>query len=156
MHRWLLLGWLFLRWLLLRWLLLAASWMAAYFESVKKCWLFCWLWASQKTTLQHNSLRRSCMPEQLSGLLLHVTNTPPRLLKLVKVSISSELYPDCFLLSVFLDCSGIQFFDSPPTRSFFLTQSVRLPLVIYLSLCSAYVTYIPCQQSPGASRPTLT
>ena len=33
--------------------------------------------------------------------------------------------------------SGIQFFDSPP----FPTQSVRLPLVTYPSLCSTCVTY---------------
>ena len=38
-------------------------------------------------------------------------------------------------------CLGIQFFDSPP----FPTQSVRLPLVNYPSLCSTCVTYrIPC------------
>ena len=34
-------------------------------------------------------------------------------------------------------CLGIQFFDSPP----FPTQSVRLPLVTYPSLCSTCVTY---------------
>ena len=33
--------------------------------------------------------------------------------------------------------SGIQFFDSPP----FPTQSVRLPLATYPSLCSTCVTY---------------
>ena len=33
--------------------------------------------------------------------------------------------------------SGIQFFDSPP----FPTQSVRLPLVTYPSLCSTCMTY---------------
>ena len=38
-------------------------------------------------------------------------------------------------------CLGIQFFDSPP----FPTQSVRLPLVTYPSLCSTCVTYrMPC------------
>ena len=37
--------------------------------------------------------------------------------------------------------SGIQFFDSPP----FPTQSVRLPLVTYPSLCSTCMTYrTPC------------
>ena len=56
-----------------------------------------------------------------------------------KVSTSSELYPDYF--RYFALCSGIQFFYLPP----FLTQSVRLPLVTYLSLCSTYVTYrTPC------------
>ena len=40
-------------------------------------------------------------------------------------------------------CLGIQFFDSPPTP--FPTQSVRLPLVTYPSLCSTCVTYrTPC------------
>ena len=34
-------------------------------------------------------------------------------------------------------CLGIQFFDSPS----FQTQSVRLPLVTYPSLCSTSVTY---------------
>ena len=34
-------------------------------------------------------------------------------------------------------CLGIQFFDLPP----FPTQSVRLPLVTYPSLCSTCVTY---------------
>ena len=54
------------------------------------------------------------MPEQLSGLLIHVTGIPLWLLRLVKVSTSSELYPDCFRLPTFLDCSGIQFFYSFP------------------------------------------
>ena len=46
------------------------------------------------------------------------------------------------LLSVaYFSCSGIQFFNSPP----FLTQSVRLPLVTYPSLCSICATYrMPC------------
>ena len=52
------------------------------------------------------------MPEQLSGLLVHVTGTPPWLPRLVKVSTSSELYTDCFQLPTFR--SGIQFFDLPP------------------------------------------
>ena len=37
----------------------------------------------------------------------------------------------------FFECLGIQFFNSLP----FLTQSVRLPLVTYPSLCSTYATY---------------
>ena len=38
-------------------------------------------------------------------------------------------------------CLGIQFFDSP----LFPTQSVRLPLVTYPSLCSTCMTYrTPC------------
>ena len=52
------------------------------------------------------------MSEDLFGLLIHVTGTPTWLVRPVKVSTSSELYPDCFLLPTF--CSGIQFFDSPP------------------------------------------
>ena len=52
------------------------------------------------------------MPEHLSGLLIRVSGTPPWLLRPVKVSISSELYSDCFWLPTF--CSGIQFFDSLP------------------------------------------
>ena len=84
------------------------------------------------------------MPMQLSGLLIHATSTPPWLLRPVKVSTSSELYPNYFWLPTFLDCSGIQFFDSPP----FPTQSVRLPLVTYPSLCSISVTYrTPCHAS---------
>ena len=71
-------------------------------------------WAIQRTTLQLNSLRRNWMPEQLSGLLIHVTSTPPWLFRPVKASTSSELYPNCFRCSTFLDCSGIQFFDSLP------------------------------------------
>ena len=45
----------------------------------------------------------------------------------------------CLSNSYFLltGCLGIQFFDSPP----FPTQSVRLPLVTYPSLCSTCVTY---------------
>ena len=42
---------------------------------------------------------------------------------------------------LFTGCLGIQFFDSPP----FPTQSVRLPLLTYPSLCSTCVTYrTPC------------
>ena len=69
---------------------------------------------SENLTLQQNSFRWNWMPEQTSGLLIHVTGTPPWLLRLVNVSTSSELYSDCFRLPTFLDCLGIQFFDSPP------------------------------------------
>ena len=41
------------------------------------------------------------------------------------------------LFFFFFECLGIQFFNSLP----FLTQSVRLPLVTYPSLCSTYATY---------------
>ena len=53
------------------------------------------------------------MPGQFSGLLFDATGTPPWFLRPVKVSTSSEFYPDCFRLPTFLDCSDIQFFDSP-------------------------------------------
>ena len=53
------------------------------------------------------------MPKQFSGLLFHATGTSPWLLRPVKVSTSSELYPVYFWLPTFLYCPGIQFFDSP-------------------------------------------
>ena len=89
------------------------------------------------------------MPEQLSGLLIHATNTPSWLLKPVKVFTSPELYPDFFRLPAFLNCSGILFFDSHPFSQ--LSQSTvrgRLPLVTYPSLCSTYVTYKIPWRSP--------
>ena len=78
------------------------------------------------------------MPEQLSEHLIHVTGTPPWLLRPVKVSTSSELYPDYFRLPTFLNVQASSFL-------ILLTQSVRLPLVTYPSLCSTCVTYrTPC------------
>ena len=77
------------------------------------------------------------MPEQLSGQLIHVTGTPPWLLGPVKVSTSSELYSDYFRLPTFLNVQASSFFVHSP----FPTQSVRLPLVTYPSLCSTCVTY---------------
>ena len=116
----------------------------ADFEQVEK------IKTSQKLALQ-NSLRRNWMPEQLSGLLIHVTGTPPWLLRSVKVSTSSELYPDCFWLPAFLDCSGIQFL----IHLLFLTQSVRLPLVTYPWLYIAYMIYkMPCYASGQQALPT--
>ena len=56
----------------------------------------------------------------------HVTGTPPWLLRPVKVSTSSELYPDTWLFFVF-ECIGIQFFNS-------LTCDLR--------------DTMPCQRSP--------
>ena len=73
------------------------------------------------------------MPEQLSGQLIHVTGTPPWLLRPVKVSTSCELYPDYFRLPTFRNVQASRFL-------ILLTQSVRLP-----SLCSTCVTYrTPC------------
>ena len=43
--------------------------------------------------------------------LPHVTSTPPWLLRSMRVSTSSELYPDTWLFFVF-ECIGIQFFNS--------------------------------------------
>ena len=49
-------------------------------------------------------------------------------------------------------CLGIRFLDSPP---FFSTQLVRLPLVTYLSLWSACVTYrTPCHSIGDQWLPT--
>ena len=44
--------------------------------------------------------------------LLGVTRTPPWLLRPMRVSTSSELYPDTWLVFVFFECIGIQFFNS--------------------------------------------
>ena len=77
------------------------------------------------------------MPEQLSGQLIHATGTPPWLLRPVKVSTNSELYPDYFRLPTFLNVLASSFLIHSP----FPTQSVRLPLVTYPSLCSTCVTY---------------
>ena len=91
------------------------------------------------------------MPEQLSGQLIHVTSTPPWLLRPVKVSTSSELYPDYFRLPTFLNVYASNFL----IHSSFLTQSVRLPLVTYTSQCSTCVTYrTPCHASAHQVLPT--
>ena len=76
------------------------------------------------------------MPGQLSRLLFHATNTSPWLFRPAKVSNSSKHYPGYFRLPTFLHFPGIQFFLFTP----FLTQSDRLPLVTYPSLCSTCVT----------------
>ena len=57
-----------------------------------------------------NSLRRNWVPELLSGQLIHVTGTPPGLLRPFKVSTSSELYPDYFRLPTFLNDQASSFF----------------------------------------------
>ena len=128
-----------------------------------------WIWAiktdgyfsnfdTKILTLQQNSLTRNWMPEQLSGLLINATRTPPWLLRSEKVSTSSELYPDylrlsSFLYSYWLASHQYFFFNS------FAIMSVRLPLITYPSLCSTYVIYrtpchaighqmLPKQQSP--------
>ena len=82
------------------------------FGQVKNWWFFFLTLSKSKTHPTVNSLRKNWMPEQFSRLLVHATGTPPWLLIPVKVSTSSELYTNYFWLSTFLDCSGIQFFDS--------------------------------------------
>ena len=82
----------------------------------------------------------------------HASSTPPWLLRPVKVSTSFELYPNYFWLPIPLHCSSTQFF----WFNFFSTQSVRLPLFIYPSLCSTSVTYrVPCHVSGHQMLPTL-
>ena len=130
-----------------------ALWMADYFEQVKKCWVFSWIWASQKFTLHQNSFRRNWTPEQLSGLLIHVTATPPWFLRLVKVSTSSKLYLDCFQLPTF--CSGIQFFYLPPFPNTASQTTFGYLLLTVQHLCDLQDA-MPRHWSPSASHPTLT
>ena len=91
------------------------------------------------------------MPEKLSGILIHATGTPPWLHRPVKVSTSSELYPNFFRLPTFFDSSGIQFYDSPPSHLGYLW----LPTLTVQHLCDLQDT-IPCMRSPDASHPILT
>ena len=65
--------------------------------------------------------------------LPHVTGTPPWLLRPMRVSTSSELYPDTWRF-FFFECIGIQFFNSltcdlwdtmPCQRSLTLTLTPR-------------------------------
>ena len=129
---------------------MAASWMAA--PGISACWMatFCWwsiywLWASQKLTLQQNSLRRNCMSEQLSGLLIHAAGTPRWILRPVKVSTSSSSTATSFDYLPFLIVQASSFLIYPSL----LTQSVKLPLVTLQDTMS-------CQRSPHASQPTFT
>ena len=109
---------------------------------------------SKNLTLQQNSIRRNWMSEQLSGVLIHVTGTPPWLLRLVKVSTSSELYPDCFRLPTVFDCSGIQFLIH---LSF--PNLVSYGTFGYLPLTAQYLCHLreamPHHWSPATSHPTL-
>ena len=43
----------------------------------------------------------------VSGLLFHATGTPPHLLRYVKASSSSELYPGCFRLLYFCQAFSV-------------------------------------------------
>ena len=111
--------------------------------SIKIILPFCWLWTSQKRllfllTLGNKKLpRTNWMRQQLSGELIHVTGTPPWLLRPFKVSTSSGLYPDYFRLPTFFNVQASSFLIYSP----FPTQLVRLHLVTYTSLCSTCVTY---------------
>ena len=95
------------------------------------------IWASQKLTLQQNCLRRNWVLEQLSGLLTHATGSHPGF---------SDLWRSPPVLSSTLVTFGGVVFLIVQASSFFihfhfLTQSIRLPLVTYPSLCSTFVTY---------------
>ena len=96
------------------------------------------------------------MPNQmeLSGLFFHTTNTPPWLFRLVKVSTSSELYPDYFHLHTFFDCQAFSFLIH---LSFSNTVSQAtfgyLPLAVQC-LCDLR-DIIPRHWSPGASHPAF-
>ena len=81
--------------------------------------------------------------------LPHVNGTPPWLLRPMRVSTSSELYPNTWVF--FFECIGIQFFNSltcdlrdamPRQRSLTLTltpylgkQRISLGVTIILSIC---------------------
>ena len=94
--RWLLLGWLLLGWLLLRWLLLSIS---ADFEQVKN--YFADFEQVKKTNSKTpvGETRYLCI--FLFRPLPHVTGTSPWLLRPMRVSTSSELYPDTGLFFCF-------------------------------------------------------
>ena len=81
--------------------------------------------------------------------LPHVTGTPPWLLRPMRVSTSSELYPDTWLF--FFECIGIQFFNSltcdlrtpcharghlhSHSHSYLGKQCISLGVTIILSMC---------------------
>ena len=88
--------------------------MAATGDRFLNC-LFCWIWVSWWSFCWHwwsQELMVILLILQKSNLTLQQNSHRP-----VKVSTNSELYPDYFRLPTFLDCSGIQFFDSPPQHS---------------------------------------
>ena len=58
---------------------------------------------------EQNSLGRNRIPRHFLRPLPCVTGTPPQLLRPVRVSTSSELYPD----TGFVKCLSFQFFNSP-------------------------------------------
>ena len=92
------------------------------------------------------------MPEQLSGLLIHAIGTPPWLLTPVKVSTSSELYPDYFWLPTFFACSSIQFFDSPPFSQQSHLGYLCLLAPHFAGTCVTYITL--CHASDHQVLPT--
>ena len=104
------------------------------------------IFCKSKLILQRNSLRRNLMPGQLSGLFNHATSTSPWILRPVKVSISSELYPKYFRLSTFLDCSDIQFFHSPP-----FPNTVSQATFGYLPLTAQHLCDLQNTMRPASS-----
>ena len=106
---------MFFRWLLLRWLLLTFS-------------------------LGKSPLRETGCLSNFFGYS-NVTGTPTWLLRLVKVSTSSELYPNTSVAYFFLIAQASSFLIHPS----FPIQSFRPPVVTCSSLCSTSVTCrTPC------------
>ena len=81
------------------------------------------------------------------------TGIPPWLLGPMRVSTSSELYPDTGLF-LFFECLGIQFLIHPPTP-----DTVSQATYGYLPLTVQHLCYLwgamPRQRSPGAFPPTV-
>ena len=76
-----------------------------------------------KISHQQNSIGRNRIPRHFLRPLPCVTDTPPQLLRPVRVSTGSELYPD----TGFFECLRIQFFNSPAPM--LLTGRHAMPVV---------------------------
>ena len=76
-----------------------------------------------KISHQQNSIGRNRIPRHFLRPLPCVTGTPPQLLRPVRVSTGSELYPD----TGFFECLRIQFFNSPAPM--LLTGRHAMPVV---------------------------
>ena len=92
--------------------------MFADFEQVKKCSSYFAGFGQAKIILLTLNKSKKLPREKSDAYafflfrpLPHVTGTPPWLLRPMRVSTSSELYPDTWLIFVF-ECIGIQFFNS--------------------------------------------
>ena len=126
---------------------MTASRMVTYFEQVKKCWLFCWLWASQKikptSELPWEKLDAwAFFGHHLMSVALHpgfsgLWKSPPAL--------SSTLTRGFFLS---FECLGIQFFNlhlhvtygmpchtRGHSHSYLGKQKISLGVAIILSIC---------------------